>query len=175
MQNWVFFVCSLDNFLLKNVIVSFLKINFKMVLIWKKKSYFWPTFHIFIHQGKDIKISSAHISVTYIHVFSSLYWFFTVTNFAKITNLSCMVSLWCDWCWFLFASFWFCYLLIAPKWCEKESTPGVTRKRTLDPWGNFAPSNDLPWRRPACMYACKWDMYWRNICVFSLVTKKCEK
>ena len=25
------------------------------------------------------------------------------------------------------------------------------------------------------VYVCEWDMYWRNFCNFSLVTKKCEK
>ena len=41
------------------------------------------------------------------HVFCSPYWLFCLPNFAKIANLSCMVSLWCDsWCWFLFAPFW---------------------------------------------------------------------
>ena len=95
------FLCSLDNLLQKNVIVLFflfsfffcvclflflflflfcfvfffLKSNFKMALIWKK-GYFWPTFHIFSHQGKVTKIPSAHISLTYVHVFCSPYWLF---------------------------------------------------------------------------------------------------
>ena len=76
-------LCSLDNLLQKNVIVfSFWKSNFKMALIWKK-GYFWPTFHIFSHQGKVTKIPSAHISLTYIHVFRSPYWLFYLTNFEK--------------------------------------------------------------------------------------------
>ena len=51
------FLCSLDNFLQKNVIVFFFwKSNFKMALIWKK-GYFWPTFHIFQLPGKSYKNS----------------------------------------------------------------------------------------------------------------------
>ena len=86
------FLCSLDNLLQKNVIVYFFKINFKMALTWKKK---WPTFHIFSHQGKVTKIPSAHISLTYIHVFCSPYWLFLALPILKTknTNLSGMVSL----------------------------------------------------------------------------------
>ena len=53
-----------------------------MTLIWKK-DYFWPTFHIFSHQGKVTKIPSAHISLTYIHVFCSPYWLFLPYQFWK--------------------------------------------------------------------------------------------
>ena len=70
------FLCSLDNLLQKNVICFlFWKSNFKMVLIWKR-GYFWPTFTFFSHQGKVAKIPSAHISLTYIHIFCSPYWLF---------------------------------------------------------------------------------------------------
>ena len=37
-----------------------------MTLIWKKKGYSWPTFHIFSHQGKDTK-KSFSTYLTYIH------------------------------------------------------------------------------------------------------------
>ena len=79
------FLCSLDTLLQKNVIVFFFwKSNFKMALIWKK-GYFWPTFHIFSHQGKVAKffkhVSHSH---TYIHVFCSPYWLFCLTNCEKI-------------------------------------------------------------------------------------------
>ena len=53
-----------------------------MVLIWKN-GYFWPTFHIFSHQGKVTKSPSAHISLTYIHVFCSLFWLFLPHLFWK--------------------------------------------------------------------------------------------
>ena len=98
----VSFVCCLDNFRLKNVIISFFwKTNFKMVLIWKK-GYFRPSFHIFL-----VIKEKTHTKKTYMHVFCSPYWLFCLTNFAKITNLSYMVSLWCDsWYCFFIALFW---------------------------------------------------------------------
>ena len=103
----VSFLCSLDNLLQKNVIVFFFE---NQISKWrsfeKKKGYFWPT-HIFSHQGKVTKVPSAHISLTYLHVFCSPYWLFLHYNFKKSMNLSGMVSLWCEsWCWFLLASFW---------------------------------------------------------------------
>ena len=77
------FLCSLDNLPQKNVIVLFFwKSNFKMALIWKK-GYFWPTSHIFSHQGNVTKIPLAHIALTYVHVFCSPYWLFCLTNFEK--------------------------------------------------------------------------------------------
>ena len=49
-----------------------------------KKGYFWPTFHDFLaHQEKVTKIPSAHISLTYIHVFCSPYWLFLPYQFWK--------------------------------------------------------------------------------------------
>ena len=54
-----------------------------MALIWKK-DYFWPTFHIFLVTREKLqKISSAHISLTYIHVFYSPYWPFLAYHFWK--------------------------------------------------------------------------------------------
>ena len=83
MQNWVF-LCSLDNLLQKNVIVLFFwKSNFKMALIWKKRAIFNLLFTFSSHQGEVTKIPSAHISLTYIHVFCSPYWLFCLTNFEK--------------------------------------------------------------------------------------------
>ena len=101
------FLCNLDNLLQKNVIVLFFwKSNFKMGLIWKK-SYFYLLFRFSGHQGKVTKIPSAHISLTYIHVFCSLYWLFLPYQLWKNTNLSGTVSLWFEsWCWFFFAPFW---------------------------------------------------------------------
>ena len=96
------FLCSLDNLLQKNVIRFFFwKSGFKMALVWKKGLFLTYFSHFFSYQGKVTKIPSAHISLTYIHVFYSPCW---LTNG---TNLSGMVSLWYDsWCWFLFAPFW---------------------------------------------------------------------
>ena len=78
------FLCSLDNLLQKNVIVFFFwKSNFKMALIWKRTN-FDLFFTFFSYQGKATKIPSAHISLTYIHVFCSPYWLFLcLTNFEK--------------------------------------------------------------------------------------------
>ena len=97
MQNWSF-LCSSDNLLQKNVIVFlffcfFLKTNFKMALIWKK-GYFDLLFIFFSHQGKVTKIPSAHVSLTYIHVFCSPYWlFFLPYQLKKNTNITYGFSL----------------------------------------------------------------------------------
>ena len=103
----VSFLCSLDNFLLTNVIIFFSENQISKWCSFEQRAIFDLLFTFFSHQGKDTKIPSAHISLTYIHVFCLPYWLFCLTNFAKITNLSCMVSLWRNyWCWFLFAPFW---------------------------------------------------------------------
>ena len=80
----VSFLCSLDTLLQKNVIVSFFGNQISKWRSFEKKDYFWSTFHIFSHQGKLVKIPSARISLTYIHVFCSSYWLFYLTNFEKI-------------------------------------------------------------------------------------------
>ena len=59
------FLCRLDDFLLKNVIIFFFGNQISKWRSFEKKCYFWPTFHIFGHQGKDTKNPSAHISHTY--------------------------------------------------------------------------------------------------------------
>ena len=80
----VSFLYSLDNFLLKSIIVFFFGNQISKWRSFEKKglflTYFFP---FFSHQGKDTKIPSAHISLTYIHVFCSPYWLFCPTNFAK--------------------------------------------------------------------------------------------
>ena len=79
----VSFLCNLDNFSSEKCnCFLFWKSNFKMALIWKK-GYFWPIFQFFSHQGKDTKIPSAHISLTYIHIFCSPYWLFLPSQFCK--------------------------------------------------------------------------------------------
>ena len=82
MQNWVF-LCSLDDLLQKkrNCFLCW-KSNFKLALIWKK-GYFWPIFHIFSYQGIVTKNPSAHIWLTYMHVFCSLYWLYLPYQFWK--------------------------------------------------------------------------------------------
>ena len=76
----VSFLCSLDNLLQKNVIVFlfvclffFWKIKFQNGAHLKKKAIFDLLFTFFSYQRKVTKIPSAHISLTYIHVFCSPY------------------------------------------------------------------------------------------------------
>ena len=81
-------VCSLDNLLQKNAIVFFFGNQIsKCRSFKKKKSYLWPTFHIFIHQGKITKIPSAHISLTYMY-FAHPIDFFALPILKKNTNWS---------------------------------------------------------------------------------------
>ena len=81
------FLCSLDNLLQKlsekRNCFLFWKSNFKMALIWKKRAIFDLLFTFFTYQGKVTKIPSAHISLTYIHVFCSPYWLFLPYQFWK--------------------------------------------------------------------------------------------
>ena len=101
------FLCSLDNLLRKNVIVFFFENQISKWRSFEKRAIFDLLFTFFSHQGKVTKIPSAHISLTYIHIFCSPYWLFLPYQFWKNTNLSGTVSLWCEsWCWFLFAPFW---------------------------------------------------------------------
>ena len=101
------FLCSLYNLLQKNGIVLFFGNQISKWRSFEKSAIFELLFTFFSHQGKVTKIPSAHISLTYIHVFCSPYWLFCFTNFEKNTNLSDTVSLWYEsWCWFLFAPFW---------------------------------------------------------------------
>ena len=100
------FLYSLDNLLQKNVIVLFLGNQISKWRPFEKRAIFDLLFTFFSHQGKVTKIPSAHISLTYIHVFCSPYWLFCLTNFEKNKNLSDTVSLWYEsWCWFLFTPF----------------------------------------------------------------------
>ena len=111
----VSFLCSFDNFLLKNVIVFFFG---NQISKWcsEKKRLFLTYFSHFLVTRKRHK-NSFSTYLTYIHIsciFSTRAQFkcfpidfFCFSNFAKITNSSCMVSLWyASWCGFLFAPFW---------------------------------------------------------------------
>ena len=102
-------LCSLDTLLQKNVIVFFFGNQISKWRSFEKKGYFWPTFHILVTRGKVCKNSFSSY-LTHIHtriLLTLLTLFFCLTNCEKNTNLSGMVSLWCDsWCWFLFAPFW---------------------------------------------------------------------
>ena len=74
----VAFLCSLENFLLKNVVVW--KSHFKMVLIWKRV-IFDLLFTYFNHQGKDKKIIQ-HIS--HLHTYT---YFAHPSDFFAFPNL----------------------------------------------------------------------------------------
>ena len=74
---WFFFLRSIDNFLLKKCIFSPLEISFE------KRASFDLLFTFLSHHLKDTKIPSAHISLTYIHVFCSPYRHFLPYQFCK--------------------------------------------------------------------------------------------
>ena len=76
------FLCSIDNSPQKNVIVLF----GNQISKWRsfeKGVIFDLHFTFSSHQGKVTKIPSAHISLTYIHVFCSPYWLFLPSQFWK--------------------------------------------------------------------------------------------
>ena len=77
------FLCSLDNLLQKNVIVFFFGNQISKWRSFEKRAIFDLLFTFFSHQGKVTKIPSAHISLTYIHVFCSPYWLFLPYQFGK--------------------------------------------------------------------------------------------
>ena len=77
------FLCSLYNLLQKNVIVFFFGNQISKWRSLEKKAIFDLLFTFFNYQGKVTKIPSAHISLTYIHVFCSPYWLFCLINFEK--------------------------------------------------------------------------------------------
>ena len=68
------FLCSWDNLLLKNEIVFFFENQISKWCSFEKRTIFDLLFTILIHQGKDTKSPSAHIPLTYIHIFCSPYW-----------------------------------------------------------------------------------------------------
>ena len=77
------FWCSLDNLLQKNVIVLFFGNQLSKSRSFEKRAIFDLLFTFFSHQGKVTKIPSAHISLTYIHVFCSPYCLFVPYQFWK--------------------------------------------------------------------------------------------
>ena len=67
------FLCSLDNLLQKNVVVFFFGNKISKWRSFETRVIFDLLFTFFSHQGKVTKIPTAHISLTYIHVFCSPY------------------------------------------------------------------------------------------------------
>ena len=79
------FLCSLDNLLQKNVIVLSFGNQISKWRSFEKSAIFDLLFTFFSHQGKVTKIPSAHISLTYIHIFCSpLLTFFALPILKKI-------------------------------------------------------------------------------------------
>ena len=100
-------LCSLDNLLLKNVIVFFFGnqiskwCSFEKIAILTYFSHFLVT--------RESYKNSFSIYLTHIHtcILLTLLTFSALPILKKNTNLSGMVSLWYEsWCWFLFAPFW---------------------------------------------------------------------
>ena len=106
-------------FFWKNVIDFFFVNQISKWRSYEKKSYFWPTFNIFKSPGKrHKKFFSTYPTYIHTRILLTLYWLFCFPNFATIANLSCMISLWCDfWCWFFFVPFWSNQEIT--KWWEK--------------------------------------------------------
>ena len=77
------FLCSLDNLLQKNVIVFFFGNQISKWRSFEKRAIFDLLFTFFSHQEKITKIPSAHISLTYIHIFCSPYWLVLPYQFWK--------------------------------------------------------------------------------------------
>ena len=80
------FLCSLDNLLQKNVIVLFFGNQISKWCSFEKRPIFALLLSFSSHQGKVTKIPSAHISLTFIHVFcfNTLLTFFTLPILRKI-------------------------------------------------------------------------------------------
>ena len=99
MQNWVFFLCSLNNLLPKNVIVFFFGNQISKWHSFEKKAIFDLLFTFFSHQEKLQKFLQ-HISHSHTYMyFAYPIDFFTLPILKKNTNLLGMVSLWYEsWC-----------------------------------------------------------------------------
>ena len=80
----VSFLCSLDNFLLKNVIIFFFGNQISKWHSFEKRVIFdlGPTFHLFWSPGERHKNSFSRY-LTYIHVFCSFYWLLLPYQFCK--------------------------------------------------------------------------------------------
>ena len=78
----VSFLCSLDNFVLKNVIVFFFwKSNFKMALIWKKVLFLTDFSHFVVTRERHKNFFSTYL--TYIRVFLLTLLTFLPHQFSK--------------------------------------------------------------------------------------------
>ena len=96
-----FFLCSFDNLLQKNVIDFFFRNQISKWRSFKKKgAIFDLLFTFFSHQKKSYKNSfSTCLTHIHTHILLTLMTFFALAILQKNTNLSDMVSLWCEsWC-----------------------------------------------------------------------------
>ena len=94
------FLCSLDTLLQKNVIVFFFGNQISKWRSFFKKWLFLAYFSNFLVTREKLQKFLQHVShsYTYTYVAHPIDFFF-LTNCEKNTNLSGMVSLWCDsWC-----------------------------------------------------------------------------
>ena len=92
-SKFVSFLCNLDNFLLKNAIVFLFGNQISKWRSFKKKWLFLTYFsHFLVTREKTQKNPSTNIPLTYTY-FAHFDFFFCLPNFAKVANLSCMVSL----------------------------------------------------------------------------------
>ena len=80
------FLCSLNNLLQKNIIFLFFGNQISKWRSFEKRANFDLLFTFFSRQIKVTKIPSAHISLTYIHIFCLPYWLFLSHQFWKKYN-----------------------------------------------------------------------------------------
>ena len=104
----VSFLCNVDNFLLKNVIVFTFRYQ---ILKWrsfdKKKAFFDLLFAFLVTREKTQNSFNIFLNYKNRCILLTLLTCFLPYQFSKITNLFWVVSLWCKlWGWFLFAPFW---------------------------------------------------------------------
>ena len=102
------FMCILDNLLQKNVIVFFFGNQISNWRSFEKRAIFDLLQHFLVTKEKLQKFLQY---TSHSHIYINMYLAHPIDFFAlpisKNTNLSGMVSLWCDsWCWFLFVPFW---------------------------------------------------------------------
>ena len=93
------FLCNLDNFHLKNVICFVFGNQISKWRLFEKRAIFFDLLFTFlVTRGKTQKfLQHISYSLTCTYVTHPIDIFVIgPTNFAKITNLSCIVSLWCD-------------------------------------------------------------------------------
>ena len=87
----VSFLCSLDNFLLKNTIVSFFGNQISKWHPFEKRAI-WTYFTQFLVTREKTKILSAHIPLTYMYFAHRIDFFAFPILQTLIANLSCMVN-----------------------------------------------------------------------------------